>query len=127
VAVVDVNRFLERGLVDAGVERRVAASPDLATELSMALSGGRALKGAPPDEVIAAIPAQWIIDRGRQWLTTWRSLTDDAEHAAFMVLTACRIWRFALDNMHSSKLRAAQWALDRDQSFRVPLSVTLID
>jgi predicted nucleotidyltransferase len=101
------------------VERRVAASSDLVTELSMALSDGRALAGASPDEVIAPVPAEWIIDRGRHWLTTWQSLTDDAEHAAFMVLTACRIWRFALERVHCSKPRAAQWALDRDPSLAV--------
>jgi predicted nucleotidyltransferase len=101
------------------VERRVAAAPDLATELSMALSDGCALAGAPPDEVIAPVPAEWIIDRGRYWLMTWQSLTDDAAHAAFMVLTACRIWRFALESVHCSKPRAAQWALDRDPSLAV--------
>ncbi|MEU4214695.1 nucleotidyltransferase domain-containing protein [Actinoplanes sp. NPDC026623] len=98
------------------VERRVAASPDLATELSMALSGGRALAGAPPGETIAPVPAEWVIDRGRHWLTAWRSLTDDAAHAAFMALTTCRIWRFAVDRVHCSKPRAATWALDRDPS-----------
>jgi predicted nucleotidyltransferase len=101
------------------VERRVAASLDLATELSMALAGGRALAGASPDEVITPVPAEWIVDRGRHWLRTWRSLTDDADHAAFMVLTACRIWRFALDEVHCSKPQAAAWALDRDASLTV--------
>jgi predicted nucleotidyltransferase len=101
------------------VERRVAESPDLATEFSMALSDGRALAGAPPDQVIAAVPAEWIIDRGQYWLMRWQSLTDDADHAAFMVLTACRIWRFALERVHCSKPRAAQWALDRDPSLAV--------
>jgi Domain of unknown function (DUF4111)/Nucleotidyltransferase domain len=101
------------------VERRVAASADLATELSMALSDGRALTGAPPQELIAPVPAAWVVDRGRHWLTTWRSLTDDADHAAFMVLTACRIWRFALEGVHCSKPQAAEWALDRDPSLTV--------
>jgi hypothetical protein len=108
-----------RSPTELEVERHVAASPDLATELSMALSDGRALAGASPNEVIAPVPAEWIIDRGRHWLTTWRSLTDDAEHAAFMVLTACRIWRFALDKVHCSKPQAAEWALDRDPSLTV--------
>jgi predicted nucleotidyltransferase len=101
------------------VERRVPASPDLAAELSMARSDGRALAGAAPREVIAPVPAAWIVDRGRHWLTTWRSLTDDADHAAFMVLTTCRIWRFALEGVHSPKPRAAAWALDRDPSLTV--------
>jgi predicted nucleotidyltransferase len=101
------------------IERRVAASPDLATELSMARSDGRALTGAPPDEVIAPVPAEWVVDRGRHWLTTWRALTNDADHAAFMVLTTCRIWRFAVDRVHCSKPQAAAWALDRDPSLTV--------
>jgi predicted nucleotidyltransferase len=101
------------------VERHVAASSDLATELSMALSDGRVVTGAPSDQVIAPVPAEWVIDRGRHWLTTWRSLTDDAEYAAFMVLTTCRIWRFAVDQVHCSKPQAAQWALERDPSLTV--------
>ena len=47
---------------------------------------------------------------------TWRSLTDDADNAAFMVLTACRIWRFAVENVHCAKAQAAEWALGRDPS-----------
>jgi Domain of unknown function (DUF4111)/Nucleotidyltransferase domain len=101
------------------VERRVAGSSDLATELSMARSGGRSLTGPPPHEVLAPVPAEWIVERGRHWLKTWRSLTDDAEHAAFMVLTTCRIWRFALDEVYCSKPQAAAWALDRDPSLTV--------
>ena len=63
--------------------------------------------------MIAHVPADWVVDRGRHWLLTWRSLTDDAENAAFMVLTACRIWHFAVENAHCSKAQAAQWALAR--------------
>jgi hypothetical protein len=98
------------------VERRVAAAPDLPAELSMARADGRALRGPAPPELIAPIPADWIVDRGRHWLLTWRSLTGDAENATFMVLTACRIWRFAVDNVHCDKAEAARWALDRDPS-----------
>jgi hypothetical protein len=98
------------------VECRVAAVPDLPPELSMARADGRAIRGALPREVIAPIPADWIVDRGRHWLMTWRSLTDDAENAAFMVLTACRIWRFAMENVHCPKTQAAAWALDREPS-----------
>jgi predicted nucleotidyltransferase len=110
-----IGRY-EGSSIELEVERRVAASPDLPAELSMALADGRALHGAVPREAIAPVPADWIVDRGRHWLLTWRSLTDDAENAAFMVLTACRIWRFALESVHCSKAQAAQWALDRDPS-----------
>jgi hypothetical protein len=96
------------------VERRVPAAPDLPAELSMARAAGRALRGAAPREVIAPIPAGWLVDRGRHWLLTWRSRTDDAEHAAFMALTACRIWRFAVEHEHCAKGEAAAWALGRD-------------
>jgi hypothetical protein len=33
-----------------------------------------------------------------------------------MVLTACRMWRFAVEEVHCSKARAAGWALARDPS-----------
>jgi predicted nucleotidyltransferase len=98
------------------VERRVPAAPDLLAELSAARAHGRALRGAAPREVLAPVPAQWIVDRGRHWLTVWQSLTDDTESAAFMVLTACRIWHFAVEHEHCAKLRAAEWALGRDPS-----------
>ena len=101
------------------IERQVAAAPDLLAELSMARADGRALVGAAPRVVIAPIPVDWIVDRGRHWLMTWRSLSDDAENAAFMVLTACRIWHFAVENVHSSKARAAQWVLERNPSLPV--------
>jgi predicted nucleotidyltransferase len=98
------------------VERRLPAAPDLPVELSMALADGVALRGAAPRTVIAPVPPRWIVARGRHWLTTWQSLTGDAENAAFMVLTACRIWHFAVRNAHCSKAEAARWALGRDPS-----------
>ena len=107
-----VGRY-DRTSVEFEVERRVAACPDLLAELSMARADGRALSGPAPHEVIAHVPADWVVDRGRRWLLTWRSLTGDAENAAFMVLTACRIWRFAVENVHCSKAQAAEWALAR--------------
>jgi len=110
-----IGRY-DRSSVGLEVERRVPASPDLPAELSMARAAGRALHGATPHAVIAAVPAGWIVDRGRHWLLTWRSLTDDAENAVFMTLTACRIWRFAAENVHCSKTQAAEWALGRDPS-----------
>lgn len=98
------------------VEARVTAAPDLPAELSMARAEGRALFGAAPRDVIAPVPPAWIRERGRHWLTFWRSHTDDAEDAAHMVLTACRIWRFAVEGAHSAKAEAARWALRRAPS-----------
>ncbi|WP_229075177.1 aminoglycoside adenylyltransferase domain-containing protein [Actinoplanes sp. DH11] len=98
------------------VARRVAGEPDLPAELSAARANGRTLHGLSPGEVIAPVPGGWVVARGRHWLTTWLSLTDDAEHGAFMVLTACRIWRFAAEGVHCSKAEAAAWALEQDPS-----------
>jgi hypothetical protein len=108
---------LHVGRYAGGVEvtRRVH-DPDLLTELSMARADGRALLGAAPSEVIEPVPASWVVDRNRSWLERWRRLTDDKKNAAFMVLTACRMWRFAVEGVHSSKVAAAAWALDRDPS-----------
>ena len=33
-----------------------------------------------------------------------------------MVLTACRVWRFATDGVYCSKARAGRWALARDST-----------
>jgi hypothetical protein len=33
-----------------------------------------------------------------------------------MVLTPCRIWRFAVERVHCSKGAAGRWALERDRS-----------
>ncbi|GIE99343.1 aminoglycoside adenylyltransferase domain-containing protein [Paractinoplanes rishiriensis] len=98
------------------VEIRVDRAPDLLAELSMARADGRALAGAPPHEVLGEVPAAWVVARGRHWLGVWRGLTDDAGHAAFMVLTACRIWRFAVEGRHSPKIEAAEWVLARRPS-----------
>jgi hypothetical protein len=94
----------------SGVEVTRTGDADLPVELAMARSGGLALHGPPPKEVIGEIPAAWVLDRGRHWLTTWQRLTDDDEHAAHMVLTACRIWRFAAEGRHCGKVDAAIWA-----------------
>jgi hypothetical protein len=58
--------------------------------------------------------AAWIRERGRHWLSTWLSLTDDDEYGAFMVLTACRMWQFDVEEVHACKEAAARWALARN-------------
>ncbi|MEU6077976.1 aminoglycoside adenylyltransferase domain-containing protein [Micromonospora sp. NPDC047074] len=110
-----VGRY-DGSCVGVEVESHVAAAPDLPAELSMARAEGRALIGADPRDVVAPVPAAWVRQRGRHWLTTWLAHTDDAEDAAHMVLTACRIWHFAVEGRHSGKPTAARWALRRDGS-----------
>ena len=102
------------GSSELEVERRNAGVPDLWAELSMARADGRALRGAEPREVIGEVPRAALRDRGVHWLTRWLDLTDDEKNAPFMVLTACRIWRFVAEGRHASKSAAARWALERD-------------
>lgn len=88
--------------------------PDLVPELSMCRAFGRALTGAEPPAVIGRVPDEWVIEYGNELLAGWQELTDDAEHAELMVLTACRIWRFTEQRQYSSKPDAGRWALERD-------------
>jgi len=98
------------------VEPRDDHVPDVWPELSMARAKGRSILGPEPREVIGEVPVDRVRANGIGWLTTWLERTDDAENAVHMVLTACRIWRFAVDAEHSSKTGAARWALERDPS-----------
>jgi predicted nucleotidyltransferase len=112
---------LEAGFVlhpgeEPELEARAAEEPDLVVELWVARAHGRSLAGRPPDATIAPVPREWLIEVGDRQLAAWERLTGDAEHAEFMVLTACRIWRFAAEGVHCSKTAAGRWALARDPS-----------
>lgn len=102
--------------VGVEVQQVIAEDPDLPGELSMARQDGRALIGEAPAAVIAPVPPEWIVERGRYWLRQWRTRPDDAESAALMVLTACRVWHFAHTARHIGKAAAARWALEREPS-----------
>jgi Domain of unknown function (DUF4111) len=104
------------GEVEVEVEAGVDPCPDLLAELSMARSDGRSLLGAAPHEVIGEVPHEWLREQGLHWITVWQTRPDDADHDAFMVLTACRMWRFAVEGTHCSKAQAATWALEQDPS-----------
>ena len=96
---------------EAELLRRIVGERDLVAELSMVRAVGGSLVGPDPTAVVAAMPAEWVVAYGAEVLERWQQLTDDAEHAALMVLTACRIWRFAVERVHCSKTEAAHWAL----------------
>jgi predicted nucleotidyltransferase len=98
------------------IETRVAEEPDLAVELSVVRAHGRRLIGAEPSAVIGEVPDEWIVEIGDRYLANWERLVDDAANAELMVLTACRIWRFAAEGVHCSKPAAGRWALARDPS-----------
>lgn len=108
-----VGRYPGEELED---EKPVDAAPDLAAELSIARATGRALHGPAPAEIIGPVDPDAIRPRSAHWLRTWLTPTDDSPHAAFMVLTACRMWRVTAEGRHSSKSAAAEWALARDGS-----------
>lgn len=57
------------------------------------------------------MPGEWVVAYGRQLVTRWQRLTDDEAHADLMVLTACRIWRFAAKvfTARRSTLAAGRW------------------
>jgi hypothetical protein len=95
---------------------RDPGEPDLIVELSLCRERGRALYGAAPREVIGDLPVSSVLRVGDAQLARWQALTDDARHAALMVLTACRVWRFSEERVDCSKTAAATWALDRDPS-----------
>lgn len=90
--------------------------PDLVAEFSIARAHGRSIVGHAPEAVIGPVPDDWLIETGDRQLAAWQDLTDDADHAELMVLTACRIWRFATERVHCSKTAAGRWALERDPS-----------
>jgi hypothetical protein len=105
-----------RGHAPPDVEARHPGEQDLVVELSICRQHGRALLGAEPRAVIGEVPDEWVLLAGDAQLARWQTLTDDAPHAALMVLTACRIWRFSEERTHCSKAAAATWALARDPS-----------
>jgi predicted nucleotidyltransferase len=92
------------------------AEPDLVAEFSIARAHGRSIVGRAPEAVIGPVPDDGLIEIGDRQLAAWQDLTDDADHAELMVLSACRIWRFATERVHCSKTAAGRWALARDPS-----------
>jgi Domain of unknown function (DUF4111)/Nucleotidyltransferase domain len=100
----------------AVVEEYNPEEPDLAVELSICREHGRALHGAEPRAVIGEVPDSFVLMAGDRQVARWQSLTHDTAHAALMVLTACRVWRFSEEGRHASKRAAGSWALKRDPS-----------
>jgi predicted nucleotidyltransferase len=95
------------------------AEPDLVPEFSIARAHGRNLVGRPPEAVIGPVPGERVLEVADRQLAAWERLTDDADHAELMVLSACRIWRFAVEGVHCSKAAAARWALEREPAIGV--------
>ena len=92
-------------------ETHSALEPDLVVEFWIARRHGRSLRGSEPREVIGPVPDEWVLEYGLRLLHRWEDLADDDANAELMVLTACRIWRFAAIGEITSKSAAAGWAL----------------
>ena len=90
---------------------RNSGESDLVVELSICRARGRTLDGAPPTALIGEFPPAWVLRVGAAQLAAWEAIGDDPPHAQLTVLTACRIWRFAVEGLHSGKRQAARWAL----------------
>jgi hypothetical protein len=63
-------------------------------------------------EVIGPVPDEWVDEVGAAVLARWKEGPDGPNHE-LMALTACRIWRFREERIHSTKPAAAQWARER--------------
>jgi predicted nucleotidyltransferase len=92
---------------------------DLVVELSVCRAHGRSLTGKEAPELIGEVPDEWVMDVGDEVLANWLRQDYDPAMGAFMVLTACRIWRFAEERVHCSKQQAGAWALQRDPGLAV--------
>jgi len=92
------------------IEMRSTGEPDLVVEFWVARRHGRSLRGPEPREIIGPVPDTWVLGYGLRLLDRWGDLTDDDANAELMVLTACRIWRFAAVGEIASKSAAARWA-----------------
>ncbi len=92
------------------IETRSAGEPDLVVEFWVARKHGLSLRGPEPCEIIGPVPNAWVLGNGLRLLDRWEGLTDDDAKAELMVLTACRIWRFAAVGEIASKSASARWA-----------------
>ncbi len=77
--------------------------PDLVVEFSVCRQLGHT-------ELIGPVPDEWVDEVGAAVLDRWKEIGDDPPHHELMALTACRIWRFREERLHSSKPAAAEWA-----------------
>ena len=110
---------LPGGAAQARVEGRHTIECDLVVELSICRAHGLPLAGPQPADLIGDVPAEWVLSVGDAQLSDWQEIGDDPPYAALKVLTACRLWRFAVERRHSSKPAAAEWALARNPMLNV--------
>jgi Domain of unknown function (DUF4111) len=79
-------------------------------DLAILRAHGRTLDGPPPAELVGPIPRRWQLEAVRDSLA-WHQASEPALQQS--VLNACRGWRYAAEDVWSSKDDAAAWALQR--------------
>ena len=121
-AAVRVNRnpLLELGISvrrdrtpESFVGTRRDIEPDLLNEFSICRQESEAIIGPAAAELLFDVPPLWVTAVGIGQMERWQGLHFEPRYADLMVLTACRIWRFATDGVHVSKTAAALWAHQR--------------
>jgi GNAT superfamily N-acetyltransferase/predicted nucleotidyltransferase len=93
--------------------------PDLAIEFSVCRKHGRSLSGPDPSELLGEVPDDWVLDEGDAVLAEWQEREYRPASADFTVLTACRVWRFAVERAYCSKAEAGEWALGQEPGLQV--------
>jgi Domain of unknown function (DUF4111) len=79
-------------------------------DLAILRAHGRTLTGPPPAELVGPVPRRWQLEAVRDSLA-WHQANEPALQQS--VLNACRGWRYASEDVWSSKRDAAAWALAR--------------
>jgi Domain of unknown function (DUF4111) len=86
-----------------------ATDPDLLLYFAVCRRSGLAVTGAPPGEVFAEPPRDWLLELAAaelRWAVRHGSFAD-------RVLNACRAWRLAEEDVLCSKLDGGHWARRR--------------
>lgn len=92
----------------SGAERR--RDPDLAAHVVMGIARGVTLAGRPLRELCPGVPVEDLVDALARDHDDIRR--DPIGKPTYTVLNSCRLLRFALEGMLSSKEEGGAWALD---------------
>jgi predicted nucleotidyltransferase len=105
------GEWLREDLVRATPAPLPAADPDLAIQLTMVRSTGRALRGPAPTDLLDAVPHDDLVRATTDELPTL--LADLESDTRNVLLTLARMWTSAASGAVLSKDAAATWALAR--------------
>jgi streptomycin 3"-adenylyltransferase len=115
------GEWLREKLVAGNLAPWPHANPDLAIQVTMVRSTGRALVGPPPAELLAPVPREDVV---HAILDELPSLLEDlGSDTRNVLLTLARMWTTIASGEVRSKDAAARWALARlPASHRPPLA-----